>query len=424
MSLRDCTGILIKLLLLYAYLFLVYALYRYVVVDFGLYFSAGYQNSTPILTITCVWLGASSVLLLGQYNSINSIYKLFSLLFLLLVCAPATLLGFMVKNIIFSSEMLFILSTISLILSLYSHWPTIKIKIPFSLSDWWWLFPGSVLLCFVLYLSVFYKGEISLVGIDEVYAKRALAKEYSAPLLNYLTGWVYGFASPVLLVFGLLRRQYLLALVGLLGFSLIYMAAGHKTALIAPALIIFFYKFGNRLSALKLIGLAVAGLSLILAIDLTSGQGRITPYTFDRMVVAPSVLSLYYMEYFSLNNLMYLSYGVLKYFFENPYGIQPPELIGNYYFDGDWANVNFIGDGYANFGSLGCFLYFFIILIMIKICDGLVASMPINVRLSIFIPTIFYLLNSSPLTILLTGGLLPLLLYLFLWQPQLVRKSA
>ncbi|EJO93856.1 hypothetical protein A471_10308 [Ectopseudomonas mendocina DLHK] len=242
MSLRDSLRFFIGILLLYGYLFMVYAIYRYVVVDFGLYFSAGYLNSLPLLTVTGVWLGFSFVLLLGQYTHIDSVYKLFSLLFLLLVCAPAILLGFMMRDVDFSSEMLFILSGTALALSAFSRWPAIRIKRFFSFSDGWWIFPGVILFGFALYLLVFYRGELSVVGVDEVYVKRALAKESSAPLLNYLTGWVYGFASPVLLVFGLLKRQCIPVVAGGSGFCFdVYDGWSQNGADNAVAYCIFLY---------------------------------------------------------------------------------------------------------------------------------------------------------------------------------------
>lgn len=394
--------------LLLLYLSMVVLIYKYVVVGYGLYFSAGYQDGSAVIALLYVWVLCFFLFnVLGSYAVIDGAYKLFSLCFVVFICAPALLIG-AISSLTLSPLFIFNMVLVSVVLVGLTRLKDFGLTMRFWLARYFMLFPFIVFSIFAFYLVFLYRGELSLVALDEVYTKRAQAKEFTGLFIGYAVGWVSNFASPVLIAFGLYDRKYLYVCFGVAGYLLIYMLAGHKSSLISMALIFGLFYFSRRLTLQKVLFVSLGGLITILLVDSLFGRPILAPYTFDRMIVAPSVLSLLYFDFFEGGEPIYLSHSILRGVFTNPYGMQPPEIIGAKYFDGDWANVNFVGEGFANFNSLGVLLYLFFTVFIVKAYDFVSCHLPVHVRLSIFVPVLLYLMNASPLTLILTGGLFPL----------------
>ena len=256
-------------------------------------------------------------------------------------------------------------------------------------------------------------GELSIVGINEVYAKRSLAKEHTTTFLSYLLGAVSGSAAPLLITIGLYKKKYHMIILGVLAFFFIYMMAGHKSSLLSVILIFSFYiLFKKQVSYLILLSYTNIVLLVIVSIDTFMQQPILTPFSIDRMLIAPGVLSLYYIDYFSNNDFLFLNYSILKHFFTYETGT-PASIIGSYYFQDDWANVNFIGEGFANFGFFRVALYLAFVIVTLKIYDSVSTKVPLQVRIPSFIPILFFMLNASPLTAVFSSGLIVMILFIF-----------
>lgn len=421
-SARNFLDPLSKWFLLLSYCIMVFLLYRYVVVGYGLYFSIGYESGNSVVAVLSVSVFCYFFLsIFGCYSCINSAYKLFSLCFILFICAPALLIG-AVSSAKLSPLFVFNVFLVSSILVFFSKLKDVNLTFKQGAGRYFILFPVFVLMVFALYLVFLYEGELNFVSLNEVYEKRAEAKQFTTLFLGYAVGWVSNFAAPILIVFGLHKRNFFYVCLGGVGYFLIYMLAGHKSSLIAMMLIVGVFYFSRKLSFQKILCVTLGALVVIFLIDLASGRAILAPYTFDRMIVAPSVLSLLYFDFFSANEPIYLSHGLLRSFIDNPYGMQPPEIIGSIYFDGDWANVNFLGEGFANFNTMGVILYSLFTVFLVKCYDSVSCHLPLNVRLSIFVPVLLYIMNASPLTLVVTGGLFPLVFVILFGSSYFSRK--
>lgn len=404
---------LIKGVLISLYILMVFLLYRHVVVEYGLYFSIGYEEGGAVSSVLCVSVFCYLLLgVLGNYGVINSAYKLFSLCFVILICAPALLIG-AISSLGLSPLFTFNLVLVSVVLVGFTRVKDVSIVPRCGLGGYCILFPLISVAVFAFYLIFVYRGDLSFVALDEVYTKRAQAKQSAGFFIGYAVGWVSNFASPILIVAGLYGRRLSYVFIGISGYLLIYMLAGHKSSLISIVFIFGVYYFAHRLTLQKVISVSLGALVSVFVVDFLLGRAFLAPYTFDRMVVAPSVLSLFYFDFFESNEPIYLSHSILRAVVSNPYRMQPPEIIGSTYFDGDWANVNFVGEGFANFHTVGVVLFLFFTVFIVKLYDSVSHHLPLQVRLSIFAPVLLYLMNASPLTLMVTGGLLPLMVVIF-----------
>ncbi len=243
-----------------------------------------------------------------------------------------------------------------------------------------------------------------MVDLNSVYELREQAKSVQGNFLKYFVGFIFGVAAPFCLVFGLYKRNVFFIVAAVASYLLFYMSAGHKSAIVTIALVVFIYFLSGMLSIRFAVFMAVLGMILIFIMDWYYFQGVVAAFTLDRMIFAPSSLTIIYYDFFHDNPKFFLSHSVFSALFDNPYAVTPQQVIGSVYFSNDWANVNFVGEGFANFGRLGVLFYALFVIFVVKIYDYFSRDLPVRVRLSLFVPALFYLLNASPLTLMLSGG--------------------
>ena len=79
------------------------------------------------------------------------------------------------------------------------------------------------------------------------------------------------------------------------------------------------------------------------------------------------------------------------------------------------ANVGWMANGYMNFGIFGVFIYGILIPFFLVLIDRMSSNFKNGILLATFSAPYFFLITSSDLfTWLLTGGILPMLIILFL----------
>lgn len=400
-------------MLIALYVLSVILLYRYDVVENGLYFSHGFDSQYGIPIIVITWfVVVFNIGILGDFRRIDSAYKLFSVIFTLMVVVPAFLLSDLLQDD-FSSTLYIDLVVITFVLAIVSRISFIESPIRYPLTVGFYLIPLTLCFLYILYMLLLYPGELRLVDLNSVYELREQAKEVQGTAIKYLVGFLLGMAAPFCLAFGVYNKNWLFVGVAFVSYLLVYMSAGHKSALITVVLMLVVYVLAKRLSVRFILACAVLGMMLILALDLVFFDGMVAAFTFDRMMVAPASLTVFYYEYFQDQQKFLLSHSIFSAFIDNPYGVTPQEVIGSEYFSDDWANVNFIGEGFANFGRVGVYGYLAFVVFIVKLYDYLTDDLPLNVRLSLFVPVLLFLLNASPLTLMLSGGYVGLLIVLF-----------
>src|SRR5690554_1257197 len=395
--------------LLALYVAFIVLLYRYDVVVNGLYFSFGFDspNLFPVSVISW-FVGVLSILLIGNFKVIDSAYKMFCVVFVLMVALPVILFSDMLKGGFYSAVVLDF-SMVSFLLALLSRVQFISSDFIYKLPLGLYFFPVLACLAFVVYMMAFYRGDISMVGLDSVYGLRDSAKNYQSSLFKYAQGFVLGAAAPFCLVFGLYKRNFLFIALAVSSYLFVYMSSGHKSALLTIFIVFFVYFFAAKLSVGLILSVGILGMLTILVSDYLVFGGELAAFSYDRMIGAPAILSVLYYEYFQEAPKVLLSHSIFSGFLDNPYSTSPQQVIGSVYFSDDWANVNFVGEGFANFGRIGVYFYLGIVVFLVKFYDYFSADLPIKVRLSLFVPALLFLLNASPLTLIISGGYIALL---------------
>lgn len=405
-------------LLMLLYVCSIVMLYRYDVVANGLYFSFGFDSDLLPITIIVVWFfGVLNLGAIGDYRRIDSAYKLFSLMFILIVSLPTLLFADLAVGD-FKGAIFFDMALVSVVLSLLTRVSVFGVLARYPLRFGAYYVPVFICLFYIVYMYFLYPGELRLVDLNSVYELREQAKNVQGDFLKYFVGFIFGVAAPFCLVFGLYKRNVFFVIAAIASYLLFYMSAGHKSAIITVALVVLIYFLSERLTVRFALCMAVLGMTSIFLMDWYFFHGIVAAFTFDRMIVAPSSLTIMYYDFFQDNPKFFLSHSVLSGLFDNPYAVTPQQVIGSAYFSNDWANVNFVGEGFANFGRLGVFFYALFVIFAVKVYDLLSRDLPARVRLSLFVPALFYLLNASPLTLMLSGGYVGLILVLYVRARQ------
>ena len=409
--------------LLLIYVTLLVLVYRYDVVGNGLYFSFGFESDYLAFISLIAWfLGLSTVLFIGNFSRVDSAYKLFCLLFILMVAIPVVLFADMLEGD-FYGAIVVDFSVVAVLLALVSRVSFSGIGSLYKLPLGLYYVPLFSCFAFLVYMLFLYPGDIVMVGPDEVYGLRESAKDYQSSLFQYGQGFILGAAAPFCLVFGIYKKSLTFLALAFASYLLVYMSSGHKSAVLTIFIITFVYIFAERLSAGMILTVAILGMSLLLIMDLFVFEGRLASFTYDRMIAAPAVLSILYYEYFEEAPKFLLSHSVFSEFFNNPYEVTPQQVIGSAYFSDDWANVNFVGEGFANFGRLGVYLYLMVVIFLVRVFDYVSRDLPLRVRLSLFVPVLMFLLNASPLTLMLTGGYVGFIFVLFFRKAEMINGS-
>lgn len=272
----------------------------------------------------------------------------------------------------------------------------------------------SVLSVILIYCYMGFSFNMNLSKVYEIRRNYAAA---NIPLSGYMIGWTAKVVLPLMVLIALFYKKgktsYLLLFIAVAIQLFVFSSSGHKShlfiipAIIGLALLVNKKKFFARLSFIFTV-LVSSGLLLYQQFNDFWVVSLFTRRTF----LIPARVSFLYHEFFSENNLIYLSHSIFKSFIDYPYQMFPGHLIGKAYFRESqpglyaWANTGIVGDGYMNFGYIGVFLWAILLAILLKLADAVTESRNIKISWPILLMTFYVLIDGAPLTTLLTHGLI------------------
>lgn len=234
----------------------------------------------------------------------------------------------------------------------------------------------------------------------------------------YINSWTFRIFVVFLLVYFLYIKSYLSLLNTILLVFLFFIFTGHKSIFLSIFLVLFFffiYKTNwNRIIIIS--SFILFFFTIILYCNVTKDV-LLGAIFIKRLLFVPSVLSFTYFEFFSNNELLYWSNGVLKNFYEYPYEKNFTLLIGEFLnMPRTNANIGFLPMGYAHASFFGIFIYTIIASIILNMINWFISEDTKFIKISIsFLPIYIFFTTSDLLTTFLTHGLfLSLLLVVFL----------
>ena len=264
-------------------------------------------------------------------------------------------------------------------------------------------------------LAITYGWLISTIGIHhtyisfaDIYAVRADYKQALAevPALAYLLPLSYACINPALIVWGVLRKEWVKVLAGIGGDFLIYLASGARLALLSVPLLLWIAYRARRGSPPKPSQiLFLLGFLMIFARIMDSVTGNLlwTAVFSMRILAIPGVLTVGYFKYFQINPQLGLE--SFAPWHREP-GTDPLVLVGEWIFNtpGTNANVNFIGSGFMHAGLVGIAIETALAATLLRLADDSSASLPTPFRYSFFVVPAISLANGSAFTSVLTYG--------------------
>ena len=170
--------------------------------------------------------------------------------------------------------------------------------------------------------------------------------------------------------------------------------------------------FSLVLSFLIILGM---GLSLLF------GSLKTADLFNKRTLLEPALISFFYYDYFSQHGITYLSqHSFVKDIVAYPYDLDPPNLIGKYYYDNPetHANNGFFADAYMNFGFLGFLIWPFILAFFLELADGCSRARDKGVALATLGIAAVLFTNVELLTAFFTNGLILGLAMVYLLPKQ------
>lgn len=271
----------------------------------------------------------------------------------------------------------------------------------------------------------------TFLNLSDVYSQR---EEFSGSITSlgaYLVGWVGAGVLPGVLATGLYRRNVAITASAVVAIALLYSMTGYKSYLVGVALTIAAYvltavhRRGGHWWMTTFGGIvAVAAL-----LDSLRGGFTFTTLLVRRALATAGLNTASYVDFFDSNERYGLRHSVLSFMGQPPYDLSPARLIGLEAYGNATvaANVNFVGDGYANFGIIGVLAMASVLAVYLRCVDKATMHLPLQVSAPALTLFLVAASNTAPLTVLAThGGLVLLALMLTMpsfEEPQVERRK-
>ena len=279
------------------------------------------------------------------------------------------------------------------------------------------LFLIIVFVSIAFFLKIQYNGFSLKMNLSNVYEIRAIyATTNNSRLLSYLIG-ITIVIVPILMFMAIRKKRIFITVILMIVQLGMYSITADKTA--------FFFFILCLISGIlpqiseKMIALSYSVVVLTSAIRCAMGTNPaydvITDLLIRRMMILPNRLSLDYYTFFKEHKLVYLSQTILKHFtISQTYTKNISNIIGEW--NGDFSNANngLVGDAFANFGMAALVVYPVLYGLLFTFYNFCVKQCNKELILLSSLIIAIVLIESSFFTSLVTHGLIPLMIVLFL----------
>jgi hypothetical protein len=280
------------------------------------------------------------------------------------------------------------------------------------------------LLAITAILAMAYLGEYNADSLDvmTVYERRAdTIASQSGSLLPYIANATAASLAPICIVYGILRRHWVLALLGLTIAVESFAATSFRSHLFVPifsaVVTLSMRSFGLRSFGWLLVGVGIALSVLPLAFDYFTGSGGVYSWIIHfRFIGNNGFLTAQYFDFFehAARGLYQDSFG--RFLFDPQYSRPIAELVGSSFsIEGNHANGNFWADGYGNMGIGGVAFASFSLVAVCWLLDSLVDRNILPIGIAAVVSFGFGVANTAVHSVLTSnGGVLLLLLLLIM----------
>lgn len=259
----------------------------------------------------------------------------------------------------------------------------------------------------------------SIPGLSNVYDIRAEYLEKSTRIYSYIIVWLTNVFCPLFIVAGLISKKHRLTLLGLFISLLMFSLTGHKTMVLSFFLIFWIVSglvIAGERNMVFYVGSLSAVILLLLTIDANVSEVPwLTSIFIRRAFFVPGLLFYYYNNFFHHSPLDYWSqYFPFRLFMHSSYNEPISKVLGRYFFNENTnANVNFLGDAFANGGYMGYLVIFIAMLALLYMLNKITDGKDIYMSLAVVLFPFFMLTNTGFIPIFMTHGMLVSLVILY-----------
>ncbi|MBC7080577.1 MAG: hypothetical protein H5T42_08960 [Methanothrix sp.] len=279
-----------------------------------------------------------------------------------------------------------------------------------------------------VYAMLWLGGGLGRMSFDllSVYEVRAEFVQTRAPMMGYFVPWQAYVLNVTLFCWGLARRTWWLVAAAVAASLFLFGMVGVKAYLFAPALAGGVYFLWHRRHGLFYV---IGGVTVLVIASyllfLVSGNHLAPSLLVRRLFFVPAANHLIYYDFFSQPDhpFVMLSNSILEGVVPYPYEMPMVRMIAWEYWGRDFSpNVGYLGDAFAQFGFMGMFLFSMLLGLFLRIVDSIGARLPTNLVAAVVATSTMALTNSALFTSLLTHGLIPAVVVVWLMQAAAERR--
>jgi len=254
---------------------------------------------------------------------------------------------------------------------------------------------------------------ISVFDISSIYKIRS-EQNIKKGIISYFITWQYRIINPIFIIILYLKRKYLLFSGVILMQVLLYLMYPHKEIVLAIALIFIALFVERKKYRFDLVFIAVLSTISIIGVGLVEVIKKRALFSVlpVRMLFVPAQIKFLHYDFFLLNEKLYYSEGLIGKILNitYPYGVSSGFLVGSPVSN---ENTGYIAYAYDNFGFIGMIGISLVFVILLVIIDSLAKGHNKNVIFAFLLYSMVVLNDGDIFTLLLTGGVFLLLIFLY-----------
>lgn len=257
----------------------------------------------------------------------------------------------------------------------------------------------------VILVVVRYTGFSVTFDLAEVYTLRTNFKSDNIPSLLQYPFFTSTMIMPVILVYALSKKKYVMVVFAVIIQLLAFFADGRKSTLFMLVLtVVGYFLIHNFNVRLIPIG-AFAVVSLGCLEKWIFSTSFFINYVVRRLFLLPAYLQYAYYDFFAEHEKDFLRQSILgRLGFDSPYSDSIPRLIGKGYYGGSYANNGLFSDAFANFGVFGVILYPILLVLALKMLDKCSKNLSVNICIGVIFTAAYAFLSTFYFTVMLTHG--------------------
>jgi hypothetical protein len=289
-------------------------------------------------------------------------------------------------------------------------------------ADAFWM--GITLFSFgtYAYIAVTTGFQAASLDLTQVYGIRDSYRDTIAsggPVLGYLVRFQGNVINPLLITRGATGGRKWLIVAGLFGQFVLFSITGYKMTLLSGVgilLVILGLKVFKQLRGFAIGVACTAMVCLAVTIDGFRGTTTWTAIFVDRfMLVSGNLPSAYFAVFEGLPPILWRD-SFLSFLGSSPYSTNAGFIVGQYMTGNPkvQANSNYVADGFANMHTPGIFIEAFVCAVVIAFASSAGRKLPLPVTAGVLFTPVIALVNSSPITAIISNGfLLASLIFIF-----------